>query len=108
MPTPMPTPMPADCADFDFNYEQVFNWKNIRQWIRQTWKGKMEPVETNASYAQGMNWVEAKIAVLSATCFILLLMLVIPWLRSFIHLAKEPKHKNSGDGVLDTTNTVVS
>ncbi len=118
MPTPMPTPMPMPtptptsrfCEDFEGGFEQVLmlNWKNILPRMRQTRKDNMEPVETNVSYAQGMNWVEAKVTVLSATCFILLLMLVIPWLRSYIRLIKEAKRKISDGPKIDHTNTVVS
>ncbi len=86
----MPRPTPG-------YYEQALNWmKWFRQRLHQTRKDIMEPVDTDQVCPQEINWDAVKVAALSVTCFVLLLILVTPWLRRYLRPVTEAKHKTSG------------
>ncbi len=90
-PAPSPAPMPPVYYQ---NYdEELMIWNNIRRLLR---KDNIEPpVEADTRFIRGMNWDEIRIAVLSATCFVLFLLLVISWLRSYKRRMTETKARLS-------------
>ncbi len=87
--TSMPAPPPG-------YYKQALNWmKRVRQPQHQTRKDNMEPVNGDQFCLQETNWDAVKVAALSVTCSVLLLILVTPWLRRYLRLVKKAKRKTS-------------